>query len=54
MKGVKMGEVKLIFFILNPQNETLPPSLCFFPSKCSKNIFLQRGGNSSIVLKSHR
>ena len=24
-----MGEVKLIFFILNPQNETLPPSLCF-------------------------
>ena len=25
-----MGEVKLIFFILNPQNETLPPSLCLF------------------------
>ena len=25
------------------ENETLPPSLCFFPSKCSKNISLQRG-----------
>ena len=34
-----MGEVKLIFFILNPQNETLPPSLCFFHPNAVKIFF---------------